>query len=178
MLIYLSMIESEADKSKFEIIYNEYRNLMYHTANKILMNPSDAEDTVHQAFLRIIEILEKIQEPKCPQTRSLVVIIVERKAIDLYRSRKRRTAVSIDEENVNVPAYSEIESFSERSAVAKAIAMLPTRYRELILLKYDNGFSEHEIAEMLSMSDANVKKTMQRAKAKLASVLKELDTYA
>ena len=28
------------------------------------------------------------------------------KAIDLYRARKRRTSVSIDEENINVPAAS------------------------------------------------------------------------
>ena len=30
---------------------------MYYTANRILRNSSDAEDVVHQAFLKVIEIL-------------------------------------------------------------------------------------------------------------------------
>lgn len=175
MMIYLSMIDSDEDKSKFEVVYSEYRNLMYYVANKILMNSSDAEDIVHQAFLKVIEILDKIEQPMSPQTRSLLVIITERKAIDLYRARKQRTIISFDEDYVNVPKRSEIDTFAERSAVSAAIAMLPTRYRQLILLKYDNGFSNQDISRMLDMTEDNVKKTLQRAKAKLAVILKELE---
>lgn len=50
MFLYLAMIDSDADKSKFEILYSEYKNLMYYTANRILRNSSDAEDVVHQLF--------------------------------------------------------------------------------------------------------------------------------
>ena len=57
MFLYLAMIDSDADKSKFEILYSEYKNLMYYTANRILCNSSDTEDVVHQAFLKVIEIL-------------------------------------------------------------------------------------------------------------------------
>ena len=35
MFLYLAMIDSDADKSKFEILYSEYKNLMYYTANRI-----------------------------------------------------------------------------------------------------------------------------------------------
>ena len=175
MLIYLAMLETDAEKAKFEIIYNEYKNLMYYVANKILNNKSDSEDVVHQAFLKVIENIHKINEPKCPQTRSLVVIITERKAIDLYRQHKAHAGISIDEDTVQVAVRSDIDSYSERSLVAAAIAKLPERYRQLLLLKYDSGFSEHEIGELLSMTDANVKKTIQRAKTKLAAILNELE---
>lgn len=30
MIVYLQMIETDEDKSKFEEIYQEYRNLMYY----------------------------------------------------------------------------------------------------------------------------------------------------
>lgn len=180
MLIYLSAIESDSHKSKFEAIYTEYRNLMFYIANRILKHVNDSEDVVHQSFLKIIEIIDKIGDPKCPQTKSLVVTIVERKAIDLYRARKRRKILPIDEEYINVPSRSEIETLPERSAFAEAMAMLPTRYRELLMLKYDNGFTNHEIAGMLSMTEDNVKKTLQRAKAKLEMILEEQEasTYA
>ena len=55
MLIYLSMIESQDDGHRFERIYERYRNLMYHVAYRILRNPQDAEDAVHQAFVSIIQ---------------------------------------------------------------------------------------------------------------------------
>ncbi len=173
MLIYLTLIESDAEKSKFEIIYHEYCDLMFHVADKILNNRQDSEDTVHQAFLKIIEVLEKIDEPKCPKTRGLVVTVVERKAIDLYRKKKKSVIVELDEEYYNVPAPSDFEAVNGMSDLAKAIAMLPTRYRELLLLKYDSGFSEREIAQLLSMTEANVKKTIQRAKAKLGTILED-----
>ena len=72
MFLYLAMIDSDADKSKFEILYSEYKNLMYYTANRILRNSSDAEDVVHQAFLKVIEILDTISSPRCHKTRRVV----------------------------------------------------------------------------------------------------------
>ena len=42
MLIYIQMIESEEDKSKFEQLYLKYRWLMYSVAKSILNNEHDA----------------------------------------------------------------------------------------------------------------------------------------
>ena len=62
MLVYLSLIESDEDKSKFEKIYERYKGLMFYTAMQILNHKQDAEDAVHQAFVSIIENLDKISE--------------------------------------------------------------------------------------------------------------------
>lgn len=70
MIIYLQMIESDEDKSKFEQLYIMYKGLMFHVAMKILKNEFDAEDAVHQAFLSLIENLKKISDVKCPKTRA------------------------------------------------------------------------------------------------------------
>ena len=141
MLIYLSMIETEEDKSRFEIVYHEYKSLMFYVANQILQNEHDAEDAVHQAFVKIAEHMEKISQPKCPQTRGFVVTIVERKAIDQYRARKKQRTLLPDEEYINTPGVDELEHLPERLVFAKAMAMLPTKYRELLLLKYDCGYT-------------------------------------
>ncbi|MEE0049558.1 MAG: sigma-70 family RNA polymerase sigma factor, partial [Eubacteriales bacterium] len=100
MFLYLAMIDSDADKSKFEILYSEYKNLMYYTANRILHNSSDAEDVVHQAFLKVIEILDTISSPRCHKTRALLVTITEHKAIDLYREKQRRNVLPLAEEYI------------------------------------------------------------------------------
>lgn len=175
MLVYMSLIETDSDKEKFATIYKEYKALMFHVATRILGDTKDSEDVVHDAFVKVAEIIDKIESAKCPKTRSLVVTIVERKAIDLYRQRKNRKVLYLDAENINVPSKEDFRLDPDRPPIVEAIALLPTKYRELLLLKYDNGFSEKELSALLSMSEANVHKTIQRAKKKLSDILMKLE---
>ena len=59
------------------------------------------------------------------------------------------------------------------SDIDRAIAMLPANYRQVVLLRYLWGFSNQEVCRILNMSDANVKKTVQRAKTKLEHIIAE-----
>ena len=171
MMIYLQMLETSEEKVRFEELVHTYKNLMFYVANQILNNDHDAEDAVQQAFFAILKNFEKISEIKCPQTRLFVVTIVERKAIDLYRSKQKKVVVPFEEEFINVPAASAVESAADKTDLARAMAMLPARYRELLFLKFDSGYSEREIAVMCSMTEANVRKTIQRARKKLETIL-------
>lgn len=63
MFVYLAMIDSYEGKIKFEIIYEKYKNLMFYVADKILGDTRDSEDVVHDAFLKIIEIIDEYAAP-------------------------------------------------------------------------------------------------------------------
>lgn len=171
MLIYLAMIEGPEERSKFEQIYEKYRALMFYRARQILGDDRDAEDAVHEAFVRVANHIEKISDPECPKTRALVVIIVERISINEYNRKKRRGRLPLAEELL--PGEDRMEALEEGSAVARAIAALPPRYRELILLKHWQGYSDREIAALLGMAQGNVARTLQRAKEKLRKALKD-----
>ena len=88
MLVYLAMIPTEEGRNKFALLYWEYRDLMFYLALRILGSQQDAEDAVQEALLRITEIIEKIHDPVCPETKALVGMIVEGKALDLNRRRR------------------------------------------------------------------------------------------
>lgn len=173
MFIYLAMIDSSDGKIKFEIMYAQYKNLMFYVSNKILGDTRDSEDVVHDAFLKIIEIIDNIDDPKSPKTRSLIVTITENKAIDLYRRRLSKHIVSFDEEYIGVPEQLMIEQIEDGDLLSKAIAILPGKYREVLLMKYAQGYSVDEISKILSMSKENVKKTIQRARKKLGDYLEQ-----
>ena len=175
MLLLLSLLDTEEEKSKFKEIYDEYKSLMFFTSFKILNNEKDAEDAVHEAFLRVIKNFEKIYEVKCPKTRAYLVTIVENISIDMYRSKKNRENIPFDEEWVNVPSDDMISEYNSGNIIADAIVRLPAKYREVLLLKYDMGYRDEEIAELLTMTVSNVRKTVQRAKGKLETILKEED---
>ena len=92
MLLYLQMLETPEEKSLFEQIYLEYRGLMYHVAYEILHNDQDAEDAVHQAFVKIVENIKKIDDPVCPKTHGYVVtiIVASQKCETIYYSSGKK----------------------------------------------------------------------------------------
>ena len=85
--LYLSLIDSDESKDKFEEMYLKYRKQMKKTAFKILGDDGLAEDAVHNAFLKIISNFDKFKEIDCQETKNLIVIIIRSVSIDMYRKR-------------------------------------------------------------------------------------------
>ena len=180
-MLYLEMIESPADKIKFEQLYLKYRDYMLHIAKKYLNNAQDAEDAVHNAFLSIAKNIEKIGDPASLKTKGYISIITERKAIDLYRETHGYIVITIERKAIDIirdhnkheaeelveDEICFVESIPCENRLQWCILQLPPRYREVILLKYSHGYRIQEIAEILNISFAAASKLNQRAKAKL-----------
>lgn len=172
MLIYLQALEAPGERARFQMLYERYRGLMFHRAMQLLQNESDAEDAVHQAFLAILEHFEKISDIDCPKTRAYVVIIAESKAIDLLRWR-RRLASDAELEALPGPEL----SLPGDSDLARAMAALPARYREALLLHCAMGYDVQELAALFGMKSAAVQKLLWRAKRALKRQLEEGETH-
>lgn len=177
MLIYLNLIDCEEDISKFELLYNTYRQTMFYIANDILKDNHLAEDAVHTAFLRIIDNFNKINDVKSHKTKGLIVIIVKNISIDIYRKNKReREKLDILENEISINSNEHIE-LSELNELEIAISKLPEKYRQVILLKFSHHFSDNEIGNILKIKPDNVRKRISRGKEKLKSILKEMQVY-
>ncbi|MEG2175901.1 MAG: RNA polymerase sigma factor [Oscillibacter sp.] len=168
MLAILQMLEDRADQDKFEALYHAYRGLLFYVANRILQNTQDAEDAVQQTFLKIAENLEAVAQPVHPKTRALVAIIAERTAIDLYRAKQRHPTVDLDE----LPLFY-TDQLPEEGSLSAAITALPSRYRQVILLKYHLGYSNGEIGALLGCTPEGISQIAHRAKEKLTIILEQ-----
>lgn len=168
MLMYLQMIETPEERSKFELLYINYRALMYHVAYEILGNKDDAEDAVHHAFLKVVENIKKVGDPVCPQTKSYLVTIVENRSLDICRMRARHQTVPFAEEYIGLNV-----EYSGSFDLANCFARLPGRYREVLILRYRHGYNIKEIAGMLGVTYSNAMKLEQRAKHKLFQLCQE-----
>lgn len=168
MFVYFALIDTPEDKNKFEQLYHAYEQTMYYVANRILKDSYLAEDAVHLAFLRIIEHLDKIEQIESYKTKGFVVIITENIAIDLYRKRKRESYVSFDEIEIYVE---DINASAFENKVEQAIAKLPLNYLTVFQLKYAHGYSDKEISELLHITEANVRKRIERGKKKLMELM-------
>lgn len=168
MLIYLQLIDDPADRVKFEDLYRTYRGLMLYVANRILRNQQDAEDAVHEAFLAVAGNFQKISEVKCPKTKAYLVTIVENKAINRYNEKKRHPTGELAEETAGISV-----EYHGDDGLARCMLKLPARYREFLLLKYDQGFSIPEIAQLMGITEDASYKLHQRAKDRLETLCRE-----
>lgn len=169
VLVYLAALETEAERDRFQALYERYRGLMFHRAMLLLRNESDAEDAVHQAFLAILEHFEKISSIDCPKTRAYVVIIAESKAVDQLRARKRLASEAeleaLPGPEIPLPGGSDL---------ARAMAALPARHRQALLLRFQMGYTTRELAGLFGMTEASAGKLLWRAKQALKGKLEEV----
>lgn len=173
LLFYLSLIENEEDKSKFERLYYQYRKLMKHTATEILHDEFLAEDAVHEAFIKLTRHINGVDENDRHKTTSFIVIIVKSVCSDMIRKEKNNKTISL--ENIDYIKCTNDDSFKdvELEDVYLVISSLPDTYREIIELKAVHDLSDKEIADVLGISNSAVRKRIQRAREILRAKLAE-----
>ena len=171
---YLALVDGAEEKSKFEQIYIQYRSLMLSRAYEILRDTGLAEDAVHNAFIRILQNMGKLDEVVSQRTKSFVVIVTENVAKTMYAKNMRQKTVSLDEthqSSVNIADTAEGRISAEY--VAQKIAELPEQYSRVMMLKYLNQLTNREIASVLKISEAAVRKRLERARRELSRLLEQ-----
>ena len=179
LTLYLSLLNSEDDKKRFERLYIDYKDSMYYVANKILRNSQQAEDAVHQAFLRIIENFNRFEEISCPQTRSFCVIVCRNISIDMLKQNIKKDYIPLDDVLGGISddrrTEDEVIMNLNLELIIDKISQLPTIYKDVILLYYSNDCTIKEIAKALKISNDVAKKRMQRARKQLIYMLQSED---
>lgn len=165
LMLYLQMLETPEEKVRFEEIYLKYRVTMFRVAEGILHNDQDAEDAVHNAFLRIIRKFSKFQKTPVKDLAPLVAVIARNEAISLLR--KKKDDVSLEEWD----SFAETaESVSEYHSLVETFARLPQTYRAALEMKL-LGYSDGEIASRLGLSKTAVSTRISRGRQLLRSIV-------
>lgn len=175
---YLTLIDEPSDKEKFTEIYEHCKGMMMQKAMSILHNSALAEEAVQESFIKIAKNIFKISSPICSKTASFIVIIVRNTSYDILRKEKPSENFSFDEDinisdNVEMPDINDVFSTVGIGFVLEVINGMDNKYRDALTLKYLYGYSNNEIAKLLSITEANAKMRIYRAKAILKTKLEE-----
>lgn len=57
--LYLSMIDTQEEREKFERLFHQYERCLKYTAQNILFDEHLAEDAVQETFIRIIKLMSQ-----------------------------------------------------------------------------------------------------------------------
>ena len=166
LICYLQMLDTPEEKIRFEEIYLKYRSLMYHAANAVLHNRQDAEDAVHNAFLRIIKHFGKIQNTPAQDLAPLVTIIGRNEAISLQR--KRRGDAPLED---CCDLAETMDAVTDYHALVDSFTRLPKAYRAALEMKLLLGCSDGEIAARLDLSKTAVSTRISRGRRLLRDIV-------
>ena len=166
LICYLQMIDTPEEKIRFEQIYLKYCSLMYRVADGILHNRQDAEDAVHNAFLRIIKHFRRLQNTPAQDLAPLVTVIVRNEAISLQRKRKGETPLA----DWDGPAET-LEAVTDYHALVDIFTRLPQTYRAALEMKLLLGYSDGEIAARLDLSKTAVSTRISRGRQLLRDIV-------
>lgn len=170
MFNFLFFPEFYHEKNSFERMYVNYSREMYYSALCILNNGHDAEDAVHTAFIRVTELLDKINDDDNEKVKAFLIVIAKNIAIDIYRKEHRIKKVSYDE--LEFCIHNNNDKLFENDIIL-CIMKLPANYSTVLSLKYLYGYNNAEIGKMLDISEENVRQRIFRGKKKLKQLLIE-----
>jgi len=166
-----TMNRSEEQESweRLEQLYRSSRDDLYSYVLTLLRDAPAAEDVTALAFERAYRRRRTFDRHR-GEERAWLFGIARNAALDELRRRRRAAALVIDPESPQAePASAEDEAdvLLRRTAVRSALAELPARDRELLALKFQAGFSNAELAEVLGVSESNAGTMLHRAVQKL-----------
>ena len=150
-----------------ETLVERYHQNLFAVAFNVCKNREDAEEVVQDAFIQYH--LKKLDFQSEEHIRAWLIRVTINKAKNAARTFWRRHRTSLED---TMAALTFDDQESER--LFEAVIALPQKYRIVVHLFYYEDYSVHEMAELLSLSESNVKTRLSRARAMLRDTLKEV----
>lgn len=143
-----------------------YRNNLFAAAFHICKNAQDAEDVVQDTFIQYYTIKKEFDNEQ--HIRALLIRVAINKAKNASRSFWRRNRLPLED-------YMETLVFEtpESADLFEVVMKLPKKYRIVIHLFYYEDYTVSEIANILKLSESNVKVRLSRGRGLLRNALKE-----
>lgn len=150
----------------FEALYARHYEAVFRAAMRVMGNPADAEDVLQTVFLRMFSHANHEETARLPTAyfrRSAV-----NAAVDLLRRRVAHRETAYDEA-AEVAVGESPPLLKEQ--LRRAIATLETDDAALFLLRYVEGLSNEELANLFQLRPNNIAVRLHRIRLRLQKEL-------
>lgn len=164
---------SRNDLGAMEQCIAHFSGLVWNLVKRRVPSHSVAEDLVQEIFTEIWKSAARF-DPAQGSEVTFVGMIARRRVIDWTRKQMRMPAIealpdNYDEVAVSTSATDSIDCDSEH--LAQVVASLPAQTQRLFHLHFDQGLTQHEIAELTGMPLGTVKSMLRRGLIEAKSLL-------
>ena len=160
------------DEDALHKLYEKYYPKIYNYAFLQMGDVHSAEDLTADVMLKMLESIQKYSFRGLPFG-AWVFRIARNRLIDLHRRRKRRGEVDLSEtiSGTLVSPESMAERALERGQIQIALKHLTDEQRQVIVLKFIQGFDNRSVGRIMGRSEGAVKSLQHRALGRLRRVL-------
>ncbi len=162
----------ERDPAAFADIYDRHQPAIYRYILFRLNDPVAAEDLTSEVFVRLVERIDRFVYRGRPLLAWLYTIA--RNLVNDYRRQaSRRQQVSLGDQML--PSPEDPEQGAERrllqQQMARALSQLTEDQRQVVLLKFYEGYDNETVARILGKTVGAVKSLQHRSLAALQRIL-------
>ena len=164
-----------AKEEALAALVEQYATTLYRVAYSVLRNPTDAEDAVQEAFLRVLrhrDTLEEIRDHRVWLIRIVWNIVLDRKR----RSKTRPETDDVSDLARVLPAAGlsaeqQAAAAQHHAQVLACVNQLPAKEREVLMLSAFEELTSVEIATVLCVTESSVRSRLFRARNLMATLL-------
>ncbi|MGH2405296.1 MAG: RNA polymerase sigma factor [bacterium] len=162
----------EYDETALEALYQAYYPKIYNYAFLQMGDVQAAEDLASDVMLKMIESIRNYKFRGLPFG-AWVFRIARNRLIDLHRRRRRRGEVDLSETLTSALANPQAlaERALERGQLQIAMKHLTDEQRQVIVLKFIEGFDNRSAGKILGRSEGAIKSLQHRALGSLRRLL-------
>ena len=160
--------------AKQQELYQLHYRRIYNTCLRIVGNPMDAEEAMHDTFLKLFDRIDDLQNEKAflAWSRSIAVStsidrIRKRKLVfyDVYHSLTDADEIATECDPFDEPIELSVET------IKQALSSFPDGYRIILTMRLFEECEFSEIAQLLGITESTVRSQFARGRKKLAEKL-------
>ena len=161
----------------FRLLMLKYQERLYWQIRKLVVEHEDANDVLQNCFIKFYKSIASFQRKSKLYT--WLYRIATNEAITYLNKRNRRSATSIDNEELRLANTLEADTYFDGEQVQvrleKALLSLPDKQHEVFRLRYFEERSYQEISDLLGTSVGGLKASYHHAVKKIESFLREVE---
>lgn len=186
---YAALVRSATagDRDAMERLLMRAQEAAYRFSLLVCGHPEDAEDVMQDALLKTYQHVAHISDPEAFRTWLYTTV---RNACLMKRRRRvgepssfvslehgietPEGVVRVDVADTARPADQRLADAWVDARLRRALSRLPPRYRMIVVMREIEGLSTREVADIVGVSEANVKTRLHRARMMLRKELEEV----
>ncbi|SFD45891.1 RNA polymerase sigma factor [Spirosoma endophyticum] len=149
----------------FETLYNRYVNKVYKRCLYMTKDSEKAQDFTHDIFIKAFDKLDAFQERANFST--WLNTIAFNYCSDQLRIAKRLNTTPLNENHELADSREAGLQEETFQSFQQALASLPLKEQTLLRLKYEQGMTVEEIAQIYRLKTSAVKMRLKRSREKL-----------
>lgn len=177
MILWMNIPLEENDYDFMEGLYRRYGAMMRYAARRMGASDQDAEDALHDTFLRLCHHIPALRQMQDNKLASYIVISICNRVRD--QQRIRGAARFAGEEALDAlpdradPVDDQAIRHLTVEEMMRQLERLPPKLRDILRLHDLVGWKDREIAQLMGLSPASVRVYLGQARKQLGLQLRE-----